>query len=289
LWWHSSPPRRQRPASVGSVSPQGEVAQVRQVTVKFSEAVVPFGDLRLPDPVSLQCVGPAPAGAGRWIDDRTWQYDFRDSLPPGVRCAVKARAEWKPLSAAGAAQALTGPTEWAFSTGGPAVVSTQPWEGAEIEEDQHFLLTLTGPADTATAAANAWCEVDGIGERLPAVVVAGPAREALLKARPHRRQACAADAAAWPARARCHPMRRCAWSGARESPAAGSPTGRHPCRAALRLQGAQSLQRRVQLRTRARERGRACPCARWCCGFRRLWRARVAGAGSRCGRPPARR
>ncbi len=85
-------------AAVDSVSPQGEVAQVRQVTVKFSEPVVPFGDLRLPDPVNLQCAGPAAAGAGRWIDDRSWQYDFRESLPPGVRCVVKVRAEWKPLS-----------------------------------------------------------------------------------------------------------------------------------------------------------------------------------------------
>ena len=34
-------------ASITSVSPQGEVAQVRQVTVKFSDAVLPFGDLRL--------------------------------------------------------------------------------------------------------------------------------------------------------------------------------------------------------------------------------------------------
>jgi hypothetical protein len=71
----------------------------------------------------------------------------------------------------------------AFSTGGPAIVSTQPWDGSQIEEDQHFLLTLTGPVDAATAAANSWCEVEGIGERMPIVVVTGPARDALLKAR----------------------------------------------------------------------------------------------------------
>ena len=53
-------------AGIASVSPQGEVAQVRQVTVKFSEAVVPFGDLRLPDPMTVSCQGAAPAGTGRW-------------------------------------------------------------------------------------------------------------------------------------------------------------------------------------------------------------------------------
>ena len=47
-------------AAITAVSPQGEVAQVRQITVKFSEAVVPFGDLRLADPMSLACQGAAP-------------------------------------------------------------------------------------------------------------------------------------------------------------------------------------------------------------------------------------
>jgi hypothetical protein len=70
--------------SVESVNPQGEVAQTRHVTVKFSEAVAPFGDC-LADPVSLQCVDP-PRGSGRWIDDRTWQYDYRDCCR--LACAV---------------------------------------------------------------------------------------------------------------------------------------------------------------------------------------------------------
>lgn len=69
-------------AEIASVSPQGEVAQVRQVVVRFDEAVVPFGDLRLPDPMSVACQGAAPAGNGRWTNDRTWLYDFRESLPP---------------------------------------------------------------------------------------------------------------------------------------------------------------------------------------------------------------
>ena len=63
-------------ATISSVSPQGEVAQVRQVVVKFSEAVVPFGDLRLPDPMSLACQGAVPTGSGRWANDRVWLYDF---------------------------------------------------------------------------------------------------------------------------------------------------------------------------------------------------------------------
>ncbi|CAN5921246.1 MG2 domain-containing protein [soil metagenome] len=169
-------------ATITSVSPQGEVAQVRQITVKFSEAVVPFGDLRLPDPLSVSCQGAAPAGSGRWASDRVWLYDFREALPPGTRCTVKAKAGWKP-AAPNASGALTGNTEFAFGTGGPAIVSVQPYDGSQIEEDQYFLLRLNGPAVASTVTANAWCEVEGIGEKLAVKIITGDVREQLLKAR----------------------------------------------------------------------------------------------------------
>ena len=171
-------------ATVSSASPQGEVAQVRQVTLKFSEAVVPFGDLRLPDPFSVSCEGPTRAGGGRWANDRVWLYDFREPLPPGTRCTLKSRADWKPLNGA-----LTGSTEFSFSTGGPAVVSTTPYAGNQVEEDQHFLLQLSGPAVESTVAANAACEIEGVGERVPVWVVTGATRDELIKARKLEKQA----------------------------------------------------------------------------------------------------
>jgi hypothetical protein len=93
-----------RAATIASVSPQGEVAQVRQLSVRFSEAVVPFGDPRLPDPMSLSCQAAVPAGSGRWANDRVWLYDFREALPPGARCSLKARADWKPITSGGASR-----------------------------------------------------------------------------------------------------------------------------------------------------------------------------------------
>ena len=165
-------------ATIASVSPQGEIAQVRQITVRFSEAVVAFGDLRLPDPLTLSCEGAVPAGAGRWASDRVWLYDFREPLPPGARCTLKARAEWKPLNGS-----VNGSTDFAFNTGGPAVVSVQPSDGSQVEEDQYFLLRLNGAAVESTVLANAWCEVEGIGERIGVNVIGGAARAALLKAR----------------------------------------------------------------------------------------------------------
>ncbi len=175
-------------ATVTSASPQGEVAQVRQVVVKFSEAVVPLGDLRQADPFALSCTGPVPRGAGRWSTDRVWVYDFDASVPPGTRCTLKARSEWKPASGG----ALTGPTIFSFSTGGPAVADISPYAGASIEEDQHFLLRLTGPAVGSTVLAHARCEIEGIGERVPVRIVTGAVRDEVLKARRLQK-----DAAQW--------------------------------------------------------------------------------------------
>ena len=49
-------------ARVATVSPQGEVAEVRQISVRFDQAVVPAGDPRLPSPFTLECNGAATLG-----------------------------------------------------------------------------------------------------------------------------------------------------------------------------------------------------------------------------------
>jgi hypothetical protein len=68
--------------SVQSFSPQGTVKQVRQVTARFSEPMVPLGDPRVSAAAfSVNC---APPGTARWIDSRTWSYDFKNDLPAGA-------------------------------------------------------------------------------------------------------------------------------------------------------------------------------------------------------------
>lgn len=163
--------------TITAVTPQGEVAQVQQVVVAFSAAVVPLGDARQPDPVELACEGATPRGQGRWLDARRWVLDLQDPLPPGAACRVTVRETWKPETGA----ALEGRRSYAFSTGGPFVVSSRPWPGSTIEEGQHVLLTLNGAPAPATLAGRVWCEVDGIGERIPAQVVTGPDRDTVLR------------------------------------------------------------------------------------------------------------
>lgn len=60
-------------ARVVTVSPQGKVAQVRQVVVKFDEAMIAFGSPSAAAPGKLACSGApaaATAGGARWIDEK---------------------------------------------------------------------------------------------------------------------------------------------------------------------------------------------------------------------------
>jgi alpha-2-macroglobulin len=169
--------------SLVRVSPQGEVADVRQVMLRFSEAVVPLGDLRQPAPATISCQGGSAAGTGHWNNDREWVHDLAQALPPGVSCSIDIAANWKPLKGS-----LSGAVRYRFTTGGPTVRRIDPYTGSRIEEDQLFLVHLTGPVVEAEVPAHAWCEVEGLGETLPVTVVTGAVRGAILKARKLQQQ-----------------------------------------------------------------------------------------------------
>ena len=161
-----------------SVSPQSEVAQVRQVRIKFDESAVNFGDPKATAPVTLNCNdAQATKGLGRWISDREWVFDFENDLPPGISCSLRPRPELK--STNGTDLQITG--NYSFSTGGPFVQNILPPEGSHIDEEQIFILQLNGPASPASVQASVWCAVDGLGERVAVRLIEGKDRAALLK------------------------------------------------------------------------------------------------------------
>ena len=162
---------------VEAFSPGGQVKQVRQATARFSQPMVAFGDPRAPQPFDVDC---APPGAGRWVDARTWSYDFAHDLPGAVACRFTLRADARDL----AGQPLAGQRAFAFGTGGPAVVRSLPREGdTAIDEGQVFLLALDAPATPASIARHAWCRAEGINEKIGVRVLAGDERAKLLAAR----------------------------------------------------------------------------------------------------------
>ena len=174
---------------VARVSPQGEVAQVRQWQVQFDAAAVQFGDARAGAPFTLLCSdADATRGQGRWVDERRWVFDFAQDLPPGVRCQATPKSDFKPASNA----QWTGARSYQFNTGGPFVQRLWPNSGAEIDEEQYFILQLNGEASVESLRAHMWCALEGVGERVPVRAIEGAERSALLAVRRLTKAAAAA-------------------------------------------------------------------------------------------------
>jgi alpha-2-macroglobulin len=162
---------------ITSLSPQGEVSQVRQLVVKFDEAAVNFGDPKATAPLTVSCNDAAATqGSGRWVNEREWVFDFARDLPPGLRCEVKLASALQSVKG----NKLSGATNYQFNTGGPFVRNILPSYGA-IDEEQYFIAQLNGSATLASVQANMWCQVDGLGERVPVKLIDGKERSDLLK------------------------------------------------------------------------------------------------------------
>jgi uncharacterized protein YfaS (alpha-2-macroglobulin family) len=162
---------------VTSLTPQGEVARVRQVVARFDAPAATFGDPKAPAPLALSCSdAQASRGTGRWNSDREWVLEFDNDLPPGVSCTVQVRAGFR--SPQGIELAAR---NWRFTTGGPFVQRILPG-GGRIDEEQFFVLQLNGAATTASVQAHVGCTVEGLGERVPVRLVTGREREDTLKA-----------------------------------------------------------------------------------------------------------
>lgn len=164
-------------ARVEFFSPEGTVKDVRQVTARFSEAMVAFGDPRLPQPFIIDC--PA-AGHARWADGRNWVYDFEADLDAGVRCGFTLRPDLRTLTGA----PLSGTTTFGFNTGGPAVRASMPYSGDDdIDADQAFILGLDAAVETRSIEQHAACVIENVGERIPLDVLTGKARADVLAQR----------------------------------------------------------------------------------------------------------
>ena len=162
-----------------SLSPQGEVAQIRQVVAKFDESAVSFGDPKAEAPLTLSCSdAQVTKGTGRWVNDRVWAFDFDNDLPPGVSCNLQTKTGYKSPKGIG----ITGASSYKFNSGGPFVQSISPYQGNRIDEEQFFTLRLNGPATLASVQTNVWCAIEGLGERVAVRLIDGSERTSLLKA-----------------------------------------------------------------------------------------------------------
>jgi uncharacterized protein YfaS (alpha-2-macroglobulin family) len=163
------------PATVTLFTPRGEIKDVRQVTARFSDEVVSFGDFRLEDPFTVEC---AAAGKGRWVDGRNWVYDFDDDLKSGMKCTFSL----KPGLLTVGGKPFTGERSFSFTTGGPRVREVEAGGSAEeIAPDQIFLLTLDGAVDETSVAGHVFCYLGETKEKVGVRLVKGKEAEAIIR------------------------------------------------------------------------------------------------------------
>lgn len=156
-------------------SPQGTVKGIKQVRARFSEAMVPFGFLKQPlKPFATNC---ASLGKERWADERNWLFDFNDALPAGVKCRFTLESGVKTLSG----KELGGQKVFEFSTGGPAILSSRPWESSNVAEDQIFVLVPDTEVNEGTVQSGLTFSVEGIRESVGVRIVTGSERDVILK------------------------------------------------------------------------------------------------------------
>ena len=160
--------------TVQTFQPEGFVKSPRQARVVFSEPMVPFGDPRGREPFVVTCTA---KGKGFWEDSRTWIYEFETELAAGESCAFKARADFRSEKGG----AWSGRDAFSFETGGPAVMSSDPYEGSQVEQKPAFLLTLDGPVDNASVEKSTYVLVEGMAERIPIKVLPEKVRDEIVR------------------------------------------------------------------------------------------------------------
>ncbi|WP_174291477.1 MG2 domain-containing protein, partial [Sphingomonas bacterium] len=158
-------------AAFGDDSPEVVFAQpgvgggaIERFTMRFNQPMVALGDPRAAAPFKTGC-----AGTGRWVDQESWVYDFAAPLAGGTTCQFEMVDGVKSV----AGFALAGQHRFTVDAGGPVARAVLPRSHDDgIEEDQVFLVAANMPANRASVAANAYCAVDGIGEKIPVDVLA---------------------------------------------------------------------------------------------------------------------
>ncbi|MFD2500711.1 hypothetical protein ACFSTI_20110 [Rhizorhabdus histidinilytica] len=126
------------------------------------------------------------AGSGRWSDQQSYSYEFAAPLPGGSRCTLTLRSGLAGLDGT----PLVGErSAYVLDSSGPDARAVLPARyGGSIQQDQTFLIATNVPADRASIASEAYCAVDGIGEKLPVDVLPADVPRKLVEGLPNNYQ-----------------------------------------------------------------------------------------------------
>jgi alpha-2-macroglobulin len=155
-------------------TPGVDSGAITRFTLRFSAAMVPLGDPRAAAPVDVSC---PIEGKGRWVDAQTFVHEFARPLPGGLSCKFALRDRLRTVSGVD----IGGQRTFSVDSGGPVARAVLPERyNGEIEEDQAFLVASAMPADPASVTREAYCAVDGLGERIPVEVLPADTAARLL-------------------------------------------------------------------------------------------------------------
>lgn len=161
-------------AWVQQFTPQELVDRQTRATAVFSTDMAPLGQPQAPAPFRVDC-GAVP-GSGRWVDTRTWAWQLERPLAPGERCQFAL----KPGLKARNGETVSGRAQYRFYAPGPWPREVIPSPGSAIEEEQAFVIVPAGAVKPASFEQNAWCEAEGIGQRIPLRLVPAQQRNEIL-------------------------------------------------------------------------------------------------------------
>lgn len=167
-------------ATLSDFAPQGEVRPRADAVATFSNDMVKLGETEGVAPFDVSC--PAE-GKARWVSPKVWKYKLNRNLKAGEQCHFYLKPNLKTLSGeVVSAENLQGlkVADISFFVGGPAITNIEPSEESNIEEDQHFIVTTNAPINSKSVEAHAWCEIEGVGERIPVAAMSSGDLDKLL-------------------------------------------------------------------------------------------------------------
>lgn len=160
--------------TIESFSPEGEVREIKQVVVQFSEPMVPFGSPGVKNELfDINC---PVQGKSRWLDEKTYVYEFEKNLEAATKCVFTLKDSARTL----AGKSFLGKKTFEMNTGGPSIVQTEPYEGSFIEESQYFYLQLAAEVNLKSLLENLYFTIDGEREKIYAEKVTGKEEEGIF-------------------------------------------------------------------------------------------------------------
>ncbi len=150
----------QKIPTIESFSPEGEVRDIKQVVVQFSDSMIPMGSPKVSGEIfNINC---SSEGKPRWLDDKTYIYQFSKPLESGNKCEFILKEEIKTLSG----KEIQGKKKFSFNTGGPYILQSEPSDGTFIESGQYFYIQTSTEIDKESLLENLYFSIDGNREKI---------------------------------------------------------------------------------------------------------------------------